>query len=239
MMKHAVVVVSTLIGLISGSSFAQPTSRPTILPGNDGTVKTLPAAPQTTAYDHMVSDCIKQRAKAASEVEKANAGGRERLAIAFTYSTAIDKACIQGLLAVARSVESKPQLAARQTLESVEHQLARERYDRIAPLCREDEKTQKENHAQLELLSSAKPESWQNLVRMDFLLENDRMYDLVTRECHDALEEAGLQVEQVDACLKVYNQTADKKTSDLTNREIGRINECKSLNLYPPQAKPK
>jgi len=173
-------------------------------------------------------------------VEKANAiGERELLVNALVYSMSIDRACIRGLLAAARSIESEPPLAGRQTMESVEHQLARERYDRVAPLCREDEKKQKENQAQLELLSSEKPDNWRYFVQIDFLAANSRMYGLVTGECHDALEEARLQVEHVDACLNVYNQTADKKTSDLTNRETGQISECKSLNLYPPQAKPK
>jgi hypothetical protein len=225
--KHSVITVSTLIILACGTSVAQTPSA------------TAQDEPQATTYDRIAADCIKQRVKAASEVENSSDAGQERLGIAFRYAIAIDKACNQGLLSAARLVESAPVRAGRQPMESVEHQIARERYARIVPVCREQEKKQAETRAQRESLSAAQPDSWRYFARMDFLLGSSRMYDLVVDECHDALREAEQQLERVDACLKVYNQTVDKKTSDLTNRETAQIGECRSLNLYPPQAKPK
>jgi hypothetical protein len=50
-----------------------------------------------------------------------------------------------------------------------------------------------------------------------------------------AISTARQQVEIVDVCLKLYRSTIDKKTSDLTTREIEGISGCRSLNSYPPE----
>jgi hypothetical protein len=41
-------------------------------------------------------------------------------------------------------------------------------------------------------------------------------------------------VQYVDSCVTVYHKTIDKKSSDLTVREIEQVKTCQALDLYPP-----
>lgn len=50
------------------------------------------------------------------------------------------------------------------------------------------------------------------------------------REVYDAKQ----RVARADECVQVYAVTIDKKTSDLTQREVDAVGGCKSLSLYPP-----
>jgi hypothetical protein len=66
------------------------------------------------------------------------------------------------------------------------------------------------------------------------LMEEAQDYRSAVRALPAAISTARQQVEIVDSCLKMYRSTIDKRTSDLTTREIEGISVCRSLNSYPP-----
>ena len=67
------------------------------------------------------------------------------------------------------------------------------------------------------------------------LMQEAQDYRSAIRAFPAAISTAKQQVEVVDVCLKLYRSTIDKKTSDLTTREIEGISGCRSLNSYPPE----
>ena len=121
---------------------------------------------------------------------------------------------------------TKSTLAAPPPAESAEHKAAVQTHDRIATDC--DAKL-KESAAQVEAARGDRDR-----------LEIEITYDnAIKKACAEGLAAAAEGVEHVDGCLAVYRKTIDKRTSDLTTRETGQISECKSLDLYPPQVKPR
>jgi TonB family protein len=42
------------------------------------------------------------------------------------------------------------------------------------------------------------------------------------------------RMEHADDCLKIFNETIDKKMSDMTTRDTEGAQMCRSANLYPP-----
>jgi hypothetical protein len=42
------------------------------------------------------------------------------------------------------------------------------------------------------------------------------------------------RLDHTDECVKIYKDTIDVKTSDLTVRQVGLVDACKTLAIYPP-----
>ena len=120
--------------------------------------------------------------------------------------------------------------------ESPEHAFAVHRYEsRVAELAK-----LKKGLAKAEAASAAFENSIQDDPGRDdgtglTLMEEAQDYRSAVRALPAAISTAKQQVEAVDVCLKLYRSTIDKKTSDLTTREIEGISGCRSLNSYPPE----
>jgi hypothetical protein len=50
----------------------------------------------------------------------------------------------------------------------------------------------------------------------------------------DELSVLTTKLRYVDTCASVYRKTIDKKAGDMTLRDSEQVNECRSLDLYPP-----
>lgn len=116
--------------------------------------------------------------------------------------------------------------------ESPEHAFAVHRYeDSVAHLAKLKKGLAKAEAASDAFEKSGKEDDGTGLT----LMEEVQDYRSAIRAFPAAISTAKHQVEVVDVCLKLYRSTIDKKTSDLTTREIEGISECRSLNSYPPE----
>ena len=116
--------------------------------------------------------------------------------------------------------------------ESLEHAFAVHRYEARVAVLGKVKKGLANAEAELDAFvnSGKEDDEWGRT-----LIEAVQEYRSTAREVTATTSRAKQQVEVVDVCLKLYRSTIDKKTSDLTTREIEGISECRSLNSYPPE----
>ena len=114
--------------------------------------------------------------------------------------------------AIRKMAELEDPTAPRLNPKTPEHEYARHQYDTALKLLRETQKRYD---------NESNP------------LRRERLNNKIT-EIHDGLEVLQIRFNHVDDCLGLYTTTIDKKTSDLTTREIDGIKACKTVDLYPP-----
>lgn len=116
-------------------------------------------------------------------------------------------------------------LATSEVGESQEHQAAVRAHDEIASDCA------------LKLKDAASrvadaTDTHRSLNRLEIEV---RYYNAIRAACITGLAGASNAIQSADLCFKVYNQTIDKRSGDLTTREADQITHCKSMGLYPPR----
>jgi hypothetical protein len=130
---------------------------------------------------------------------------------------------------------TKPQPNAKavsSVAESMEHRFAVRRYDANLADLAKLKKEHAENEAGLADVLAHHDES---STRAGKLLQESDAQVRMGRIVAAAIQTSKRQLDVVDSCLKTYQDTIDKKQSDLTTRELDQISECRSLKSYPPE----
>jgi TonB family protein len=131
------------------------------------------------------------------------------------------------------SVRQSPLTTPQMILESAEHRFAREKHDK-AVKWRADKMAQL--HEILDQVDRLQHKRWGfNVDQQDALLSQARTLQDLIKMADPVVEQSRLQLEHADECVKVFQETIDKKASDLTTRETEWITGCKSVDLYPPE----
>jgi len=119
--------------------------------------------------------------------------------------------------------------------ESAEHKYAQHKFDQAA-------KEHIERLAQIEALREKVRQIDDQIspdinARVDRMRINDRIKDLISfdESTKDDVKKLRDQLEVVDGCALIYRNTIDKRSADITTRELELIMACKVLDLYPPE----
>jgi acetolactate synthase regulatory subunit len=144
------------------------------------------------------------------------------------------------LFAVVGLAQSQPD----EPKESAEHTFARLNYESSLDRYRLSSTAIRPILTEIERLSGERTEG-NNIAQLQHNMEIGNKQDALFRQADRiklqialdkrAMDTLNAQLEHVDDCLKIYNGTIDKKTSDMTVRETGQVKACQSITLYPPE----
>ena len=145
-------------------------------------------------------------------------------------------------LVLAASLHAQPPVPAAVQAESAEHKYAQQKLDEAIRLHAEVRELNRPLQTEIDelerVISKATlptPEFRRALDRQRLLLEQSIPILKKAAVIEKTIPVLKSRLIHADDCLAMYQNTIDKKTSDLTTRESDQIKACKSIDLYPPE----